>query len=350
MIISSLAITAFAQAGLSNFQKTLTYTDGKFTDVSSSDWFSTNVKAAYEYGLVNGVSTTSFGAASNVKISEAIALAARLNSIYTTGSASFTEGSPWYQVYVDYAVANEIVAKNRFEDYNVYATRLQVAEIFAAALPSEALTAINNIQNGAIPDVASDYSCEYVYTLYRAGIITGITTAGYFHPADKILRSEISAIATRMVDTSLRVKFTIVPASSGSIETGSITSGAELLAAVKKGYENASLASGYYSNAYHYALLGSTTYTQFDLAKAKECVLTAAAYAKAAAAYCKTNSTYSSAYDNLNNSYLNLTKAAENIAVIYAAPYANSWSATKTLITDSVNAMNSAVTTIDAIV
>ena len=55
-------------------------------------------------------------------------------------------------------------------------------------------------------------------------------------------------------------------------------------------------------------------------------------------------------YDILNNSYTNLTKAAANIDVIYAAPYANSWTATKTLIADSANALNSASVAIDTIV
>jgi len=54
LTVSLLATAAFAQGGLSYFQKTLTYTQGKFSDVASSDWFSMNVKAAYEYGLING--------------------------------------------------------------------------------------------------------------------------------------------------------------------------------------------------------------------------------------------------------------------------------------------------------
>ncbi|MBP8640855.1 MAG: S-layer homology domain-containing protein [Oscillospiraceae bacterium] len=347
---SLLATTAFADGGLSNFQKTLTYKEGKFADVSSSDWYNTNVKAAYEYGLMNGKTASAFGASDYVTIAETITMAARLNSIYTTGKADFAASTPWYQTYVDYAIANGIISKGRFENYEINATRFQVVEIFAAAMPSSAFAAINTINIGAIPDVSLETNYNSIYTLYRAGILTGKTSAGEFYPSEKVLRSEIAAIVTRMADASLRVKFTITPASDDSAEVVNIASGTELLAAVKKGFENASLASGYYSDGYQYALLSSTTNTQLNLAASKKCVLAAAAYAKATAAYCKNNSAFSSMYDSLNNSYTNLTKAAANIDVIYAAPYANSWTATKTLIADSANALNSASVAIDTIV
>ncbi len=53
------------------------------------------------------------------------------------------------------------------------------ASVLAAALPSEALTAINTIADGAIPDVSySAYYADAVYLLYRAGVLTGSDTAG----------------------------------------------------------------------------------------------------------------------------------------------------------------------------
>ena len=67
---------------------------GKFTDVSKTHWFSMNVEAAYEYGLMNGRTRSTFGASVNVKLSEVIALAARLRSIYMTGSTNFAASTP----------------------------------------------------------------------------------------------------------------------------------------------------------------------------------------------------------------------------------------------------------------
>lgn len=348
MTISLLSVSAFAQSGLSNFQKTLTYKSGQFGDVASSDWFSPNVGAAYEYGLMLGNTDGSFGSNSNVKISEVVAMAARLSSIYTTGSASFTASTPWYQTYVDYAVEKGIISAGRFENYDVYSTRFQVAEILVASLPDTALPTINTIEVGQIPDVSLETPYISVYTLYRAGVVTGKTAAGNFNPSDKILRSEMAAIVTRMADASLRVKFTIQAATTG-VTVSEITTKAELLAAVKKGQEYASFASGCYSDAYQYAINGSITGTRGGLTKTKENVQAAAEYAKAAAAYCKANSAYSSAYDDLNNTYLACTEAAKNIDTLYAAPFANPWSATKTLMTDSLTKMATAITTIQAI-
>ena len=47
-----------------------------------------------------------------------------------------------------------------------------------------------------------------VYTLYRAGIFTG-SAMGAFRPDDEITRSEVAAVAARIVDPSLRVPFSL---------------------------------------------------------------------------------------------------------------------------------------------
>ena len=350
MTVSLLSVTAFAQAGLTNFQKTLTYTNGQYSDVTSGDWFSTNVKAAYEYGLVKGVDSNSFGAASNVKISEVVALAARLNSIYNTGKATFAEGTPWYRSYVDYAVANGIISNNRFENYDVNATRYQVAEILAAALPSSALPMINNISVGQIPDVSLDTPYQCVYTLYMAGVLTGKTTAGEFGPSDKVLRSEVAAIVTRMADASLRVKFTITPAAdSGTGTVGEITSGTGLLTAVNNGRQYTVLAKDYFTTAFAYAALANAAGAQAALAKAKESILAAGTYAQNASAYCKENSEYSTAYNDINNSYLGCLEISKAIDTIYAAPLASPYTAASNLIAGVGEAMSRAATTISSI-
>ena len=46
LTISMLMTSAYAESGMSNFKKTLTYKTGLYTDVSSSDWFSKNVSDA----------------------------------------------------------------------------------------------------------------------------------------------------------------------------------------------------------------------------------------------------------------------------------------------------------------
>ena len=101
--------TAFA--GYENFTAKTTYTDGRFSDVSTADWFYENVRASYEYDLVNGFSDGKFHPNENLTIGQAIKLAACLNSLYSSGTADFASSTPWYQTYVDYAQRNGILTR-----------------------------------------------------------------------------------------------------------------------------------------------------------------------------------------------------------------------------------------------
>ncbi len=43
-----------------DFAKSKDYTDGMFTDVPSGEWYAASVKDAYEYGIMQGDSGTTF--------------------------------------------------------------------------------------------------------------------------------------------------------------------------------------------------------------------------------------------------------------------------------------------------
>ena len=218
LALTLLPAAALAAApGLSNFTKVNTYVPGTFTDVSG-EWYAQNVQTAYELGLVLGTSDTTFSPDENISLAAALALACRLHSIYHTGSADFVQGDPWYQVYEDYAVLNGIISAGSFANYDVSATRRQFVGILAKALPGEALEEINTVADGAIPDVAAGSACyDDIYTLYRAGILSGNDSAGNFTPDSSIQRSGVAAIVTRMADPSLRQSVHLVP------EAGSVT-------------------------------------------------------------------------------------------------------------------------------
>ncbi len=204
-----LGLLPSAFAGYENFTAQTTYTPGQFTDVADNAWYADNVRAAYEYGLINGQSATRFAPDSSLTVAEAVKLAACLHSIYNTGSAEFASSSPWYRTYVDYALQNGILTAER-SDYTQPASRAVFASVLAAALPADALGAINTIEDGAIPDVSSSASyADAVYQLYRAGVLTGSDSAGRFMPSSTIKRSEAAAIVTRMADPSLRRTFSL---------------------------------------------------------------------------------------------------------------------------------------------
>lgn len=212
LCLSLLPTAALAAESMDNFKAGRTYADGQFTDVLPSSWYAGSVESAYELGLVSGTSETTFDPNGSITIGSALALSCRLHSIYHTGTADFVQGSPWYQVYVDYAVENGIIAEGRYSDYNAAATRRQFAAILAQALPESALTAINEIDYGAIPDVAtgsSDY--EEVYTLYRAGVLTGSDKQGSFLPETTIDRASVATIVSRMALPGQRQSITLTP-------------------------------------------------------------------------------------------------------------------------------------------
>lgn len=206
MILGMLPMSVFAADeanGLDNFVKRNRFTAHTFEDVGKDDWFFANVKSAYQLGLMVGNSETTFNPEGNVTLAETITIAARLNSIYYTGSDKFAASEPWYQTYVDYAENNGII--DEAYDYTEAASRADFAVILAAALPEKALVEINRVADDAIPDVSTDDTYgEAVYKLYRAGIVTGNDEEGTFAPESSIRRCEVAAIVSRMADESLR--------------------------------------------------------------------------------------------------------------------------------------------------
>jgi hypothetical protein len=209
LVINVLPSTALAAGSLSNFTKVNTYTAGQFTDVSDQ-WFAPNVQTAYEYGLMNGTTATTFSPEKNLTLAEAVKMAACLHSIYNTGKAVFPSATPWYQPYADYSLQNGILAAP-YVNYATDATRSDFAVLFAGALPDEALAAKNTIADNEIPDVRIDFSYgPAVYKLYRAGILTG-DSSGSFKPNSYIQRSEAAAIVTRMANADFRKTVSLAP-------------------------------------------------------------------------------------------------------------------------------------------
>ena len=196
-----------------HFPKVSTYTQGQFTDVPPGQWFTPSVASAVELGLMKGNSATTFNPYGDVTLAEAITMATRIHSIYTTGSEHFVQdaGSKWYQVYLDYAYQNGIISQTYYTcDVTQKATRAQYAEIFANALPGAGLEARNAVADNAIPDVPTSVSyASSVYKLYRAGILAGGDVNGTFSPLTYITRAESAAVVSRMADTDNRVNFTL---------------------------------------------------------------------------------------------------------------------------------------------
>jgi len=186
---------------MSNFRRSKTYARGMFPDISETEWFGLDkqktVANAYEYGLMIG-SNGNFNPAGNMNIAEAITVAARVHSIYTTGTDNFVQGNPWYMVYVTYALTNNIIAANDFTDYTKKITRAEMAYIFSRALPASELPTLNTVNS--VQDVTNGTPYrDAILMLYKAGVVEGSGEKHLFNPNNNIIRAEAAAIIARVI-------------------------------------------------------------------------------------------------------------------------------------------------------
>lgn len=207
-IVFGLASTAIAAGSMENFAPVKTYAEN-FKDVPKGEWYHDNVKTSYEYGFMVGINEegTLFAPLADIKICDIIVMASRMHRIYETGKNDLiVSGEKWYDSFVSYAVENKIIADGDFDDYEAYATRGEMAYIFANALPEAEYDEKNEIAE--IPDVSEDHKYyNEILKLYKAGITCGIDTHGTFVPDSNISRSQAAAIMTRVAVKNLRIPF-----------------------------------------------------------------------------------------------------------------------------------------------
>lgn len=216
VVLLHATIMASAAGSIQNFkiQNNIQNNDTTdlFRDVPTDAWYHDSVRQAYELGLVKGVGEGKFDPTGSITLAETIALACRIHSMYYGGTGEFTQGDPWFQVYLDYALENGMIEEQTSEpDYTVVADRESFAKILAASLPKTALKKINDIDIQDLPDYLSigKEGQEAVERLYRAGVLTGSDRRGTFNPASSIQRCEVATIVTRMVMPELRKSFEI---------------------------------------------------------------------------------------------------------------------------------------------
>ncbi len=211
VIVMALAFCAPALAAkdsMSNFSRVKTYS-GQYSDESTFGWAYGAIKTCYETSLMQG-SDGAFKPKDNLTVAQALVMACRVHQIYHTGSNTLTNGTPWYQTYVDYAIDNGIIKDGDFSNYNANITRADMAYIFSRALPTKEYGKLNNI--GEIPDLndAPERDRNPIALLYFSGILTGSDVYGTFHPNDNIIRAEAAAIISRVAIPSERRNVTLL--------------------------------------------------------------------------------------------------------------------------------------------
>lgn len=195
--------------GLEHFQdmELADYTPGQFADVDENAWYGAEkqgaVKLACQMRLMEGMGGGDFAPKDTLTLGQAIKMACVVHSISSGETGIFTQGMPWYQVYVNYARENAMLPNGDFSDYDRAATRAEIAYIFGNAFAGGALPEINACNS--LPDVnENDSYADSIFKLYRAGVLTGYED-GSFHPDAFVSRAEAAAIITRLVSMPERV-------------------------------------------------------------------------------------------------------------------------------------------------
>ena len=122
-------------------------------------------------------------------------------------SNASSEKTKWYDKYVNYAVQNNILHKDRYKEAEMSRniTRREICELFASSLPEEHFSKINNIKG--IPDIDRfEKNADVFLMLYNAGVLLGSDGEGNFMPEAEIKRSEVAAIINRTALFENRVR------------------------------------------------------------------------------------------------------------------------------------------------
>lgn len=181
-----------------------------FEDVAKTDWFYPYVNSAYQKGLIDGMTKTTYAPNDSLTVAQAIKLSAALYQKLNKGEAALYNGEVnWYDPYVTYAVSKGII-EEKYLSYsaaqmNAPVSRQEFVHILYGANAVYGFVTSNYVPDNSIPDVkmGSAYASE-IYELYRAGILTGSDAAGTFYPTSTIKRSEVAAILVRMYDKDAR--------------------------------------------------------------------------------------------------------------------------------------------------
>lgn len=182
-----------------------------FLDADESAWYGSQqqgvIKSVVQLGIMNGYTDGTFHPIGNITLSEAIKMAAVVHATCNNQTISFSasDGGKWYDAYLNYCVKNRIVSSDEYSSLDAYATRAQIAHIFAKATSDFAV--VNDVDYDYIPDVSerSEYADE-ILALYRAGILTGDERTRAFRPFDTITRAEAAAIISRVALPTTRIK------------------------------------------------------------------------------------------------------------------------------------------------
>lgn len=176
-----------------------------FTDVSTSDWFYSDVMFVYENGLFSGTDSRSFSPNASMTRAMLVTVLYRLEGEPTvTGRSSFTDvrSGAYYEKAVIWAAANGIVTGTDSTSFSPDAkvTREQLAAILYRyaqyrKLDTDASAKLNSFTDA---DSVSAYASEALGWAVSEGLING--ASGKLMPKGDATRAQVAAILHRFVE------------------------------------------------------------------------------------------------------------------------------------------------------
>lgn len=190
-----------------------------FIDVDRDSWYGFYVQCAYNEGIINGRTETTFDPDGYVTMGEVATMAAKLHDRLMERHTDFEANrtAPWYGQYLRYCYENGIyrnpkVAKGQVklyacENWNAPAKRRDVAGMFAHVDQRPGRAFLNpDVPLTDIPDVdRSTPHHQEILKMYRMGVAVGDEWMR-FNPNGKIRRSEAVALAVRLLLDETRVE------------------------------------------------------------------------------------------------------------------------------------------------
>ncbi len=170
-----------------------------FADVNVSDWFYNAVKAAYDEGLMSGVTDTEFAPNTALTRGMIVTIIGRMGAAETVGGSAFTdvEENAYYAPYIAWASENGIVSG--FEDGTFRpdesVTREQTAAILYRYMNyiGADVSAEADILSYTDASDISEYAVQAIQWARGAGVINGYTD-GSLAPRSGITRAEFAAM------------------------------------------------------------------------------------------------------------------------------------------------------------
>ena len=188
------------ETGMERFKVQKSYIRGQYLDMPYyvTNWYDDYVAKATSYGLMGGYTDGTFRPGGSITVAECLVIACNVRDIYRGGDGTFPSGStPWYNVYVNFAIRQGIIKEGDFSDYNAEATRADVAYIFAHTLPDGAMKELYGKPDFRDVTAATPHRAA-INAIYKAGLVCGYED-GTFRPLNSITRAEVCVILSNLL-------------------------------------------------------------------------------------------------------------------------------------------------------